>query len=367
MSGAAAELDGRALGSLADAEYFWRDRQPWLLAHGYKLRPRYSPDWKPSWEGTNRSFRSAEDGWMMDHPAVLDATRISDGTLVTLKTLSKSLHPYEVEIGQFFSREPHASDPRNHCVPIYDVLQDPQEEDTVFLVMPLLRDSQDPPFDTIGEVLDYIEQITEGLQFMHSQHVAHRDCMRLNIMMDPRPLYPEPYHPVAIRKKMDLSGNAQHFTRTEHPTKYFLVDFGLSRKYRAEDMPPKESPILGGDKTAPEHQGDKYDEPCDPFPTDVYYWGNMLRQTLLKEYIGLDFLQEFVDEMVQEDPQKRPTIDEVAVRFKEVKQKVTSWKARSRLVHRRENPLVGVFRGVRHVFRTGSYIVRRLPPVPSTR
>jgi len=30
-------------------EVFWRDHQRWLQDCGYMLRPRYMPDWQPSW------------------------------------------------------------------------------------------------------------------------------------------------------------------------------------------------------------------------------------------------------------------------------------------------------------------------------
>ena len=38
---------------LFDAEVYWKDRYHFLNHHGYALRPRYHPDWKPSWIGTN--------------------------------------------------------------------------------------------------------------------------------------------------------------------------------------------------------------------------------------------------------------------------------------------------------------------------
>jgi hypothetical protein len=37
---------------------------------------------------------------------------------------------------------------------------------------------------------------------------------------------------------------------------------------------------MGGDKTAPEHQNG--DTPCNPFPTDVYYLGNLVRGYYMK-------------------------------------------------------------------------------------
>jgi len=89
----------------------------------------------------------------------MDATRLQDGKFVMLKLIKKSVHPYEAEIGTFFSSEPLAANPRNHCVPILEVLQIPDDEDELFLVMPLLREHDDPRFDTIGEVVEFFRQI----------------------------------------------------------------------------------------------------------------------------------------------------------------------------------------------------------------
>ena len=108
----------------------------------------------------------------------------------------------------------------------------------------------------------------------------HRDCMDLNIMMDPVPMFPKLYHPLSKISSMDLKGYAKYYSRTLRPTKYYLIDFGLSRRYRPEDGPPREYPIWGGDKTVPEFQHS--DDPCDPFPTDIYYLGNMIRENFLK-------------------------------------------------------------------------------------
>ena len=38
---------------LNDEERFWRGIYTDLLERGYTLRPRYAPDWTPSWVGTN--------------------------------------------------------------------------------------------------------------------------------------------------------------------------------------------------------------------------------------------------------------------------------------------------------------------------
>lgn len=35
--------------TLGDGEIFWRDRYYFFKRKGYILRPRYHPDWQPSW------------------------------------------------------------------------------------------------------------------------------------------------------------------------------------------------------------------------------------------------------------------------------------------------------------------------------
>jgi hypothetical protein len=78
-----------------------------------------------------------------------------------LKHISISRHPHEAEIGQLFSSETLASNPKNHCVPFYDVLRIPGDEDGVVLLMPLLYRVENPPFETIGEVIEFFHQIFE--------------------------------------------------------------------------------------------------------------------------------------------------------------------------------------------------------------
>lgn len=124
---------------------------------------------------------------------LLDASR-EDGSFVMLKHISISRHPHEVEVGQLFSLNPLVSDPKNRCAPFYDVLRVPNDDDRVILVMPLLYRVENPPFQTVGEVVEFCRQIFEvpigpslpcvwftffplspqGLQFMHQNHTAHR-------------------------------------------------------------------------------------------------------------------------------------------------------------------------------------------------
>lgn len=110
---------------------------------------------------------------------------------MVLKGILRKKSPHEAEIAQFLSSEPLRSDPRNHCVPILDVLDDPVDNQT-YIVMPMLVMCNIPFFQTVGEVVAFFQQALEvrvacelratraewlpvqGLQFMHQHNVAHR-------------------------------------------------------------------------------------------------------------------------------------------------------------------------------------------------
>ncbi len=78
----------------------------------------------------------------------------------------------------------------------------------------------------------------------------------------------------------DGKKKAKAFTRTQKPPKYYFIDFGLSRQYDTSETDPLEEPIMGGDRTVPEFKTDK--ELCNPFHTDIYYIGNMIREYIIE-------------------------------------------------------------------------------------
>ena len=100
--------------------------------------------------------------------------------------------------------------------------------------------------------------------------------------MDATRLFPNGFHPMQHLFDPNYDGAAKHRTRTERPPKYYLTDFGLSRRYDPEAGPPYELPIRGTDKSVPEFQGEGYDQASNPFATDVYYIGNEIQTTFLK-------------------------------------------------------------------------------------
>ncbi|KAG2076601.1 hypothetical protein BDR04DRAFT_1125659 [Suillus decipiens] len=346
-----------AHGHLSEFEIWWRDHYNFLKEKGYTLRSRYSPDWVPSWTNTNKAPIDCEDGIRSTHYRLLDARRTHDGARVSLKSIVVSRHPYEIEIGRYFCSSPHSEDPANHCVPICDVLEVPTDDDLAILVMPLLRDATDPFFDTVGEVVDCVHQLFEGLWFMHRHHVAHRDCMQLNILMDGS-MFKDAWHPSEQFMSEDLKRPARHRTRTQSPPRYYYIDFGISRKYEASNTNPLEDPIFGGDKEVPEFKEDNF-KPRNPFPTDVWYLGHAIQETFLDHYTGVEFLSSLVSDMMHSDPAQRPNMDEIFSRFQVLRQGFSSWKLRSRVTHDEER---SVFHFLAHWARRIQYIVRRIPP-----
>lgn len=50
---------------LSKPEIFWRDQSLWLNENGYQLRPRYHPEWVPSWREDKERNWISEDGQPM--------------------------------------------------------------------------------------------------------------------------------------------------------------------------------------------------------------------------------------------------------------------------------------------------------------
>ncbi|KAJ7162138.1 hypothetical protein C8R46DRAFT_1353155 [Mycena filopes] len=302
----------------------------------------------------------AEDSRRIMRAQIMDAVRDSDGARVVLKQVYKSAHPLEEGIHRFLSTPGSelSGDPTNHCAPPHDVLQSP-DPDLQILVLDLMRKYDSPPFDTVGEAVDFFQQIFEGLQFMHKHLVAHRDCSSNNIMMSaPQEMFPDGFHPQYQERSLDLKDEARALTRTQQPPKYYLIDFGISLRF-SENEPRSALPIVGADRTVPEYQNDGHLYAQDPFATDIYFLGNLIREEFMDgqfnpTYLespgraGFEFMRPLVVDMVNVDPKKRPTIDQAVLRFEKIKNGLSTWKLR----------ILG------HWKRKIGYITNGTPPIP---
>lgn len=163
---------------LLEDEIYWRDRFQFFATRGYTLRQRYRPDWTPSWESDPDAiplafedffqspvrlffpcmFINLPPPWQFSH--LIDATRNSDGRLVCIKRVPTSSE--ELKIVQLFSQLHLRTDSRNHCVPILDSFADYGNESVSYMVTPFLRPMNNPPFDLVGDVVDFVDQIYRG-------------------------------------------------------------------------------------------------------------------------------------------------------------------------------------------------------------
>ena len=79
-------------------------------------------------------------------------------------------------------------------------------------------------------------------------------------------------------------------------------------------------------------------------------------------------MKPLLDDMVQDDPSKRPNINEVVKRFEEIVQGLSQWKLRSRTVPRLKHFSKRIktrFQIISHWKRRLTYIMNKIPAIPS--
>jgi len=107
-----------------------------------------------------------------------------------------------------------------------------------------------------------------------------RDLNMNNFMMEWKNMFPTGFHPQNDLRTKDGSRSAPFFTRTQRPTRYIIIDFGMSSRYDPSDVSPHEVSLIGGDKTVPEFlKGQPYH---DPYKADIYYAGNLIRTEFMQ-------------------------------------------------------------------------------------
>ncbi|RPD69052.1 hypothetical protein L226DRAFT_494947 [Lentinus tigrinus ALCF2SS1-7] len=304
------ETTRRGAYSLLPHEKVWRDRQPGLQRRGYSLRQRYHLNWKPSWEGTNVDPDFCEDSVTLLRMDIIDATR-PDGTVVALKSICNE-GSREVEIAQFLTS---LALPDNHCVPVLDVFPDPLDSARTLMVMPWLRPFDDPEFVMVGEVIDFVTQMLEGLAFMHSHNIVHRDIAAQNVMMDGSPLYPGGFHPMRRGFSLDVIDELKPLSRTDHPVRYYYIDFGLSERF-APGAPSLVVGDVGRDDEVPELSSTV---PYDGYKADIHALGNLFHKEIELKYHHVDFLRELVMHMKQRNPAARPPANELVSMFRQIR------------------------------------------------
>ncbi|KAJ2986031.1 hypothetical protein NUW54_g9929 [Trametes sanguinea] len=322
---------------LLPAEVFWRDRQQFLYDAGYVLRPRYWPNWQPSWLGTNLRPTFCEDSIVLLDHQVMDARRRDNNELVAIKKFREDTQ--ELNIAQYLnSLRGHAE---NRTVPVLRVFEDPYDPRLAFMVMPYLRPCNDPPFLAVGEAIEFINQTLEGLAFMHKYNIAHRDIAVENIMMDAKAMYPDGHHPVRLDYTPDAIYKVSPLPRAGRTIQYYYIDFGLACLF-----PPGASHLVvgdvGRDTEVPELSSTV---PYDSFKVDIYALGNLYAKEFEEKYNNMQFLVPLIDRMKQRQPSARPTADELLAQWRNIRDALNKNTFRWRLVPRSEAAIERVING----------------------
>ncbi|KAJ7074511.1 kinase-like domain-containing protein [Mycena amicta] len=287
---------------LYEHEIFWADWQSYLFLKGYELRNRYNPNWRRRrgqlelWMPFFRTPRNAEDEISIITGNVLDAVRISDGQKVVLKLLEST--SAEIGIHQYLDSPPLRSDPRNHTIPVLDVLPLP---DTPFsiLVTPFCREFDYPPFHCRQEFVDAMTQYIEGLEFMHEQNIAHMDIAPKNMLMDESRVVPKGSH---FSRPRTHDGRYELFCWTDRcsvsPVNYYYIDFGLSRYFPEGNEAARKTGTL---RTFPDIPELSLDIRNNPFPVDIFHLGLTMHK-LIYCYPDLEIFRPVADAMTAAEP-----------------------------------------------------------------
>ncbi|KAJ7682317.1 kinase-like domain-containing protein [Mycena polygramma] len=315
-----------AWSKLGEEEKNWAAWQPWLAERGYMLRPRYHPGWSIP-EGTSPD--ESETAIPGHECRVLDATRISDGAHVLLKWVSTLPSEPETQIARFLTDEPGA---HAHVVPMVDLI--PAVDGHAFMVMPLMRPCDDPPFATVGEFVEFVEQVLEGLVFLHSRNIAHRDICVANIVMDASQMVSSGFHFKSTLAARDGKTYLRPYTgddldpfviksRTQAaPMKYYFIDFELSVRFPSYET---RELVTGRYGQLRKHIPEISDTiPYDPFKVDIRLVGEMLRSEFVMVTIGLDFVIPFIHELRHNDPAQRPDAPQAKARFHHLVSKMSA-------------------------------------------
>ncbi|KAJ6579204.1 kinase-like domain-containing protein [Mycena vulgaris] len=312
---------------LGQGEAEWAHYQPFLEEHGYMLRPRYRPG-RVSEVNLGRSPLECEEAIPMLGFDVLDATRISDGAQMVLKVVRTA--STEAEIVEFLSKQPDSQDHTIQFLELIPVCEDP---DRAFLVMPRMRQCSLPPwFATAREFIEFVQQVLEGLVFLHTNNIAHRDICSANIVMDSSQIIPGGFHFVnpstsdGINCLREYAGDESDprlmKSRTQAaPIHYYYIDFGLSVRFPSIAA----RQLVTGDfgrlrKRVPEISATVL---YDAFKVDVRLVGEMLRSEFLLKYIGLDFIVPFVRKLRRRNPNQRPDAEEALALFQSLISKMS--------------------------------------------
>ncbi|OAX44687.1 kinase-like protein [Rhizopogon vinicolor AM-OR11-026] len=227
--------------------------------------------------------RSDEDALCKDaglRDGLFRATRGLDGLKVMVKAVHRDSR--ELDIVRYLSAPAQQRDPMNHCIPILDLIDMPQD-DICFIVMEEWSRNMFPeaPF-SLRYLLVALHHCIEHIAFMHRHHIAHLDISLHNFL-------------------------------TNYNGRYACIDYELSHRIDKASSPW----ILcsRGTEMPPEVERGR---PSNPFMVDVWALGILILRACKLAGIHVPELMHLAKSMLNENPDKRPPAAAVLKEFQQV-------------------------------------------------
>ncbi|KAF8532686.1 kinase-like domain-containing protein [Gautieria morchelliformis] len=215
----------------------------------------------------------------------------------------------ELKVIQLLSSAPLRADPRNHTIPLLEVLD---AREWSIIVTPEWGTSNLERCATIEEYLEYARQLLEGLAFMHQKGIIHGDIHDLNVVMN--------------MLEGNASGPFDSTPRDFGPcgAKYAFIDFGESHIVCTEDDAIRHPDEVQFYPKAPAPELLK-DDPVNLFACDVYAVGALLRdhitatanvpQSPASILLSYPPYKQLMETITHDEPQRRPNAAEALALF----------------------------------------------------
>ncbi|KAJ7183007.1 hypothetical protein C8R43DRAFT_1101214 [Mycena crocata] len=271
---------------LLGREQFWAESYEFLLSRGYQLRPRYHPEWVPSWGLKRNPFRHECDDFLTSYSInTLDARCIRDNQKVVLKRVNGK----ELEIFQHL--DALRSDARNHTIPLLDVISFPGTEWT-FVVMPYCRLFNSPPFHCRDE---FVDAMTRYIEKMNNQRCGFtlEGHQQNNVLCS------------AHRRRRIWSSKNRASFRKARTVQYYYIDFGLSKHFPGGKESARLTSTL---RTFPMIPELSLTVPYNPFYVDVFQLGLAMSRTI-DNYPALEDFRIVATSLTVDDPHARATLE----------------------------------------------------------
>ncbi|KAF8899593.1 hypothetical protein CPB84DRAFT_1780143 [Gymnopilus junonius] len=283
----------------------WDFLRPFFTTRGYTLYKRrnlvLTPETFPkptALQSYPYARRVASDSALTIH---MISTRVwgardKSGRDVIIKLVSEASTPSdELKALRFLNNKEMRSDPRNHTIPMLELLK---FDNFIFAVMPKWDYAVVPDFSMVSELMEFAKAMLEVLEFLHEHHIAHGDLISQNIGMNV--LYTRHDFPKGLRNPGEVRYAVYDFDNTLlFPSNVEKENIQVTRSIVFEFGPNPSGPY-------------------NPFKADVLQLGMTLQTRIRHIEDTVPEIGPFFDYMLDSDEAKRPTARDAHMRFLEI-------------------------------------------------